>query len=108
MAKTRGQRSQVHYLDSSNESQPWDGKLKNTTSDPVPTSDASTVYKPIIDESTAGTTYIGFAVPGTATSAASWQIQRVVEASSITTVTYADGNANYDNVWDNRASLSYS
>lgn len=51
-------------------------------------------------------TYIGHAVPATATSAASWRIKRLTNSDN--TTIYADGNANFDNVWDNRASLSYS
>jgi hypothetical protein len=52
-------------------------------------------------------TYVGIAAIGTATSAAEWQIQKV-DASSGVIVTWADGNAYYDNVWDNYASLTYS
>ena len=50
--------------------------------------------------------YIGKAVIGTATSAASWQVQRITQAD--TTIVWADGNASFDNIWDNYASLSYS
>lgn len=56
---------------------------------------------------TANTTYIGSAPPGTATSSASWQIFKI-DTSSGTSITWADGDSNYNNVWDNRASLSYS
>lgn len=53
--------------------------------------------------------YIGKAAPGTATSAASWAVQKITySGSNPTTVQWADGNTTYDNVWDNRASLSYS
>jgi len=53
--------------------------------------------------------YLGEANPGTATSAASWRIKKLVfDAAGDITVTYADGNSSFDNIWDNRASLSYS
>ena len=53
--------------------------------------------------------YEGFAPAGTATSAASWQIKRNTWTNNqLTAVEWADGNTNFDNVWDNRASLSYS
>jgi len=53
--------------------------------------------------------YLGEANPGTATSAASWRIKQLVfNVAGDLTVTYADGNSNFDNIWDNRASLSYS
>lgn len=54
-------------------------------------------------------TYVGKATAGTATSTAIWQIQRLTStAGGNLTIEYADGNILYDNVWDNRASLSYS
>lgn len=57
--------------------------------------------------STADVTYLGWATPGTTTSSASWKIAKVDESSDAF-ITWADGNANYDNVWDDRVSLSYS
>lgn len=60
------------------------------------------------DDTGTGTIYQGWAAPGTATSAASWRIRKVVETSSDFSMTMADGNSNFDNIWDNRASLSYS
>ena len=50
--------------------------------------------------------YLGFAVPGTATAAASWQAMRINRATS--ELMYADGNSNYDNIWDNHLILAYS
>lgn len=61
-----------------------------------------------IDEVNTNLTYIGFAKIGSATSAAVWQIFRVQKTGSTTLIQYADGNENYDNVFDDRASLSYS
>lgn len=52
-------------------------------------------------------TYIGKAVPGSATSAAVWSIKKIDETSG-TFITWASGNANFNQIWDNRASLSYS
>lgn len=51
--------------------------------------------------------YLGYADPGTATSSASWKIKRI-DVTSGAISTWADGNVLYDNVWDNRVSLSYS
>lgn len=65
------------------------------------------ILKKIIDESVAGTTYVGFAQCGTPTSEAGWQISRITIAASITTVEWADGDGKFDNVWDDRASLEY-
>jgi hypothetical protein len=61
----------------------------------------------IVDSSTTvGYTYICEAAPGTASSAALWRICKVTDATGNTV--WADGNGNFDNVADNRASLSYS
>ncbi len=51
--------------------------------------------------------YLGEADPGTAESAASWRIKKIDTTGDIF-ILWADGNNNYDNVWDNRLSLSYS
>lgn len=51
-------------------------------------------------------TYVGQAVPGTATSAAEWIIKRIENSTG--NILFADGNANLDNIWDNRAILTYS
>ena len=50
--------------------------------------------------------YIGEASIGTATSAASWRIKKVDSASG-TIITWA-GTGIFNQIWDNRASLSYS
>lgn len=53
--------------------------------------------------------YKGEAAVGEQTSAASWRIQKTILGNDgDVTVTWADGNSNFDNVWDNRVSLSYS
>lgn len=61
-----------------------------------------------IDEALAGTTYVGLAPLGSATSAAAWQIKKIVESAGVTTITFAGGSSVFDKIWDNRASLSYS
>ncbi len=62
----------------------------------------------IVDSTDSNNIYTGFAAAGSATSSASWKIQKVSTVGAVVTTTYADGNLNYDNIWDNRASLSYS
>jgi len=52
-------------------------------------------------------TYIGFANPGTAQSDAKWRAMRIDESSG-TVITYADGDANFDNVATDLTALSYS
>lgn len=54
--------------------------------------------------------YVGYAAPGTADSAAAWMIAKHTYDSSgnVTAVRFAGGAAEYDQVWDDRASLSYA
>lgn len=59
------------------------------------------------DTTTANTVYMGKAPIGSSDSGSVWQIKKV-DTTSGADVTWADGNNNFDNVWDNRASLSYS
>ncbi|HCJ66978.1 MAG TPA: hypothetical protein DHV62_06555 [Elusimicrobia bacterium] len=61
-----------------------------------------------VDEPDANTTYQGWATAGTATSAASWMIRKIAKSGNVTSILWADGNQNYDNIWDNRTTLSYS
>ncbi len=53
--------------------------------------------------------YIGEAVPGTATASASWKIQRVDKTNAPDLeIKFANGSSDYDQVWDNRTSHTYS
>lgn len=61
-----------------------------------------------IDEASSTVTYIGHAPHGAVGSDSTWRIAKMVISGTVTSITYADGNDNFDNVWDNRASLSYS
>jgi len=62
-----------------------------------------------IDEASATITYIGKAAPSTETSEAKWSIQRIdTSVAGQTIILFADGNSNEDNIYDNRASLTYS
>lgn len=54
------------------------------------------------------TTYAGFALAGANPAQPVWRIQRITETATTTLIEYADGNENMDNVWNDRASLSYS
>lgn len=60
-----------------------------------------------VDTSASPLIYLGLAAPGSASSAAVWQVTRFDTTVGVIQ-TYADGNTNFDNIWDNRASLSYS
>ena len=53
--------------------------------------------------------YMGYAYPGSAEGDSVWMIQRVAIAADSSTVTlFAGGEALFNQVWANRASLVYS
>ena len=64
----------------------------------------------VIDYAAGQPVYKGFAAPGTALSAAGWKICLFTYDGSgnLLSVTWAGGSTSYTNVWNNRASLSYS
>lgn len=62
----------------------------------------------ISDDDGAGTVYIGLAPVGALTTLAVWQVKKYVTVGGVTTLTFADGDNEFDNVWDNRAALSYA
>ena len=70
--------------------------------------------KIIVDTSVAGTvtTYIALALPGATTDEAVWRASKIVEVTSgdiiTTTITWADGNAEFDNLATDITALSYS
>lgn len=70
----------------------------------VSSNDDLTVYDFEKDD-TGVYTYLGNAAPGTADSAASWRIARVVNATGV--MKHADGVGTFSKVWDDRASYTY-
>jgi hypothetical protein len=61
-----------------------------------------------IDVSASPIIYIGSAPAGVSGGSAGWKVQRITTSSGGAVIEWADGNILYDNVWDNRASLTYS
>jgi len=58
---------------------------------------------------TTDVTYIGKALPGVGTDGTTWQIAKLDESTSdVLTVTWADGNGSFDNVWSGRGTITYS
>lgn len=60
-----------------------------------------------LDDAGSGVTYVGSAAAGAGVGDAVWQIKKIVELNGDITITWADGDSLYDNVWNNRASLTY-
>lgn len=65
-------------------------------------------YTMQIDTSTAGTTIVGKAQIGTATTSSGWQIMKVVEDTTSTSITWADGTDEFVNTWTDRDGYTYS
>lgn len=65
------------------------------------------VVEPLRTSTATGTTYEGFALPGSDTASPVWKIKRTVVTGGDTVVTYADGDTQFDNIWDDRATLTY-
>jgi len=65
-------------------------------------------YSLIYDEVSSSTAYLGKATVGASQGSGVWAIQKLAFVGNSVTVTWADGNSSFDNVWTNRASLSYS
>lgn len=53
-------------------------------------------------------TYVGEAEPGSSTSDPVWRIKVVVETGNDISVEWADGNGNFDNIFDDRETINYS
>lgn len=65
------------------------------------------IVKQII-EVVGGVTYIGAAECGSTPGSAKWQIQRITAVGAVQTIEWADGDGQFDNIWDNRAALTYA
>jgi len=63
----------------------------------------------LLQVDTVGTTnYLGYAEAGSDTSATVWAIKRVVEVGNSVVITWADGTKDFDNIWNDRLTLTYS
>lgn len=62
----------------------------------------------ILDQADTVTLYVCLSKPGSSSASAVWKVLRLdTSTSNQTIIKYADGNANYDNIAANRASLTY-
>jgi hypothetical protein len=53
--------------------------------------------------------FIGTAEPGSSKGDAVWKISKMTyDGDNLIDIQFADGDLAYDNIWDNRESLSYS
>lgn len=59
------------------------------------------------DESQPGIVYKGYALPNASTADPLWAIQKISRVDNQIIYEWANGNENYENIWDNRYALSY-
>jgi len=64
----------------------------------------------IENDSSGNPEYVGEANPNRDTNTTGWRIKKITYDSdgNPTEVNWADGNSNFDNIWDNRATYTYS
>ena len=74
---------------------------------PTVVGDSSSRFKIIIVEESPMVTYIGKASPGSLTTAAAWNIQRITNSEKSQVIEWAEGRP-FSNIWDNYKTLSYS
>lgn len=60
------------------------------------------------DTEAGGIAYKGEAAAGTLTSALAWRITEITTTGPDVVILWADGDVDFNNRWDDRASLSYS
>ena len=84
------------------------GKFEDIAGKPVPTSTTPPLaIQKATDSGDSNITYIGESAVGTATSSDDWRIRKI-DYSDGMEITWADGDSQFNNVWDDRESLSYS
>lgn len=90
------------------EADPVTKRLKTNTTITGNVSIVGVTYATRIDDSATPIIYIGKAPLASITSDSVWQISKL-DTSSGLIKTWADGNADFDNVWDDRATtITYS
>ncbi len=73
------------------------------------TRDEDMNYAKQVDFASDTVIYKGEAAIGSSTASAVWRVHKLTLAGDGDMAEiWADGNADFDNIWDNRASLSYS
>ena len=53
-------------------------------------------------------TYVGEALPGTGEAEAKWRIKRIEEIGDDFNILWANGEATFDKIWNDRVSYTYS
>lgn len=83
-------------------------KISGTVSDTdVVTVDELKLLTPTLVEEISGTTYVGYSTDGVASNA-TWAIYKVIETATLTTIKIPSSGLKFDQVWNNRASITFT
>lgn len=66
-----------------------------------------TIYAIRVDDASTSVTYVGEASLGAPESSPIWRIKKLETIGSVFKITWADGNQAFDNVWNDRSSLTF-
>lgn len=61
----------------------------------------------LMEDTGTGIVYVGTAVPGASPSDPVWKIKQILTSGLVLRILWADGDGKYDNIWNNRAALTY-
>ena len=61
-----------------------------------------------LDEPGGGVTYIGEVPVGTGDDQPKWRIRQMTDDGTLLTIKWASGDKEFQHIWDDRASLTYS
>lgn len=67
----------------------------------------NTIYSIRVDDFSSTVTYVGEAPLQSNEASPVWRIKKLETSGTVLTITFADGNQNFDNIWTNRTSLTY-
>ena len=66
-----------------------------------------TTYTVIVDEVSSIISYVGEAPVGSDESGAVWRIRKLETTGTLFKIKWANGNQHFNNIWNDRASLTY-
>jgi len=85
-----------------------DVSLLEVTALSSPVTVSATRYAVRVDEASSSVVYFGYADVNSGDSDSVWLIIKMTETGTVTKTEYANGSESFNQVWNNRASLSYS
>ncbi len=102
---TATEAKQIEEIDKLNSMNDQIGAIKSS----VTALDSKIFFDPVlVDEGNPNVIYKGFASPAARQDEAVWAIQKITHIGDVCNYQWADGNKNFDNIWNNRFELTYA